>query len=254
MPVERRIPYKVRSIDLSTARTDRADFEEIIVAQARLLVLSAPAAFNIRLGSRDADPITIPAGAVGPLELCGPAAGEGIGPIYIENDVGEGIAQLLTGPVLSAFAGAAPAGVLATYYAEPDQLDDGDAAELLTDNMGRLYVRLADRLQADVDSIRIKGLPPQAGTVGVAADATVQEIEVDSEGRPNVTASGTSSAAVDWTLWGSIDGLNWFEISAAAAATEFQFNGTVGVAYLKLEIDPGGSAADMNAILSAQAG
>lgn len=185
------IPYDVIEVDLATARAS-SDPERFELTENRLFFQYVPAPFYLRLGTRSAPRILIPAGTVGALEVCHEE--NRIGAIYIDNgaDPGAGAAVILAGSIAPDFSGfeGTTGGV---YEAAPSSVADGGSKPFLIDAEGRQVVRLGDRLDSALDSVAI-----EPGAAPVVADTELPTAAALSDALANPTAPLVGAAGVVW--------------------------------------------------------
>jgi hypothetical protein len=265
------VRYRVITRPLDGAAGVRVRDVEIPVPRSTgWLVLDVPAeaAATLRLGSVTADPIPLRSGrnesACEPFDRAyldyTPAAGE-----VLRLWVGEGrvLADSGAEAVGPSSEGEPVAGrpvqIAGVHRAVAPTYPDGAIVRPLMDAAGRFFVRLADRLNFNTDSVTahlsgpVELAPPAAavtqfseGSITVEATATI-----DTGARFHLTAIGSASVARDFYLEVSKDGVTWRVLDSALAATAYAWTGTIGYRHARVRI-AAGSAADILIELSSK--
>ena len=187
---------------------------EIAQPGAQLVVLAAPAdaEATVRVDTTSAE--DTPLADVGGIEWCR----EGFSRLYFSAKPvpgGELVVAVCPEGVRVLPHSGGGGGVSALYDPAREQAAAGSALALAVDALGRLYVRLADRLDSQLDSVTAVAPPPVSLSFSLAAadnNGANARAVLDLGGRPFAEVRAELGGAGDVMLEGSHDGGAWVEI------------------------------------------
>lgn len=247
---------EIRKIPLDTALTDEA-FSIESPDGFSVIRVDAPVEIKINDQESPAFPATVG-------KWCG-----NVSRIYVTNEAFAGAYLWIAIPRdgLTFRPSAEGGSVGGRYEAAPTTISDGQTKPFLIDSEGRLFIRLADRLDSTLDSVAIEAgsnpiqITDDGNAVLVESPLAVTSIEnssvaaalttsLDIGERHSVTIIAESATNGDHYLEVSDDNSNWHILEVATGSTNIKFSGVIGARYVRCRST---SAVDNNHFISAKA-